>query len=331
INGVPCRLLDVQELLSDTGVGRQLHVLVGQGQIDAVLLSKPEDRRAVIEEAAGVLKHRRRKEKALRRLEAMEANLQRLGDLSRELRRQMRPLERQAEAARKHAALVDQLEVLQRFLAGRELSALQARHAQAAMTCGDLEEARDELRARRDAFESAVVTRSEEVTALGRDLDVARDLEERLKRVTDRLGSLAGIATERSRSATLRLEALSSDPRPRLQTEIEEATAVATDAEAQLTVLEPRRHAIDAELAALAERRRALPMPDEPHARARAAHLRAEIAALEGAAERSRADGERQQAQLAQVEEAVAQREGERERLRNEIERLDAASTPLSA
>src|SRR5439155_1145490 len=87
-------------LLSDTGVGRQLHTLVGQGQIDSVLLARPQDRRAVIEEAAGILKHRRRKEKALRRLESMEANLQRLSDLARELRRQLKPLEKQAEAAR---------------------------------------------------------------------------------------------------------------------------------------------------------------------------------------------------------------------------------------
>src|SRR2546423_5488067 len=99
INGTPCRLLDVQELLSDTGVGRQLHTLVGQGQIDSVLLARPQDRRAVIEEAAGILKHRRRKEKALRRLESMEANLQRLSDLARELRRQLKPLEKQAQAA----------------------------------------------------------------------------------------------------------------------------------------------------------------------------------------------------------------------------------------
>ena len=106
INGVPCRLLDVQELLSDAGVGRQQHVIVSQGQIDAVLNARPEERRAIIEEAAGVLKYRRRKEKAERRLDATEANLLRLQDLLREVRRQLRPLERQAEAARRHEELV---------------------------------------------------------------------------------------------------------------------------------------------------------------------------------------------------------------------------------
>src|SRR5690606_41949774 len=109
INGVPCRLLDVQELLSDTGVGRQQHVIVGQGQIDAVLNARPEDRRLIIEEAAGVLKHRKRKERSERRLAATEANLTRLNDLVREVRRQLRPLQRQAEAARRHGDLVAEL------------------------------------------------------------------------------------------------------------------------------------------------------------------------------------------------------------------------------
>lgn len=100
INGDQCRLLDVQELLSDSGLGREMHVIVGQGQLDAVLRATPEDRRGFIEEAAGILKHRRRKEKTLRKLEAMESNLTRLNDLAGEIRRQLKPLGRQAEVAR---------------------------------------------------------------------------------------------------------------------------------------------------------------------------------------------------------------------------------------
>lgn len=100
INGEQCRLLDVQELLSDSGLGREMHVIVGQGQLDAVLRATPEDRRGFIEEAAGILKHRRRKEKSLRKLEAMETNLTRLNDLAGEIRRQLKPLGRQAEMAR---------------------------------------------------------------------------------------------------------------------------------------------------------------------------------------------------------------------------------------
>jgi chromosome segregation protein len=103
INGTTCRLLDVQELLSDSGVGRQQHMIIGQGQLDSILNSSSENRRAVIEEAAGVLKHRRRKERAERRLTTTQENLERLGDLVREVRRQMRPLERQAASARSYS------------------------------------------------------------------------------------------------------------------------------------------------------------------------------------------------------------------------------------
>src|SRR4051794_28934241 len=105
INGDKVRLLDVQELLSDSGIGREMHVIVGQGQLDAVLSGRPEDRRAFIEEAAGVLKHRKRKEKALRKLDGMTHNLDRLADLTVELRRQLKPLGRQAEVARRAAGV----------------------------------------------------------------------------------------------------------------------------------------------------------------------------------------------------------------------------------
>src|SRR5215207_9161629 len=140
INGAPCRLLDVQELLSDTGVGRTQHVIVGQGQLDAVLDARPEDRRAVIEEAAGILKYRRRKERAERRLAATEADLLRLGDLLREVRRTLRPLERQAEAARRHGALAGELGALRLHLAGRELATLAARRSAATSTTAALAE-----------------------------------------------------------------------------------------------------------------------------------------------------------------------------------------------
>jgi predicted ATPase len=109
INGEQVRLLDVQELLSDSGIGREMHVIVGQGQLDTVLNSRPEDRRGFIEEAAGVLKHRKRKEKALRKLDAMQANLTRVTDLTNELRRQLKPLGKQAEIARRAAGVQAEL------------------------------------------------------------------------------------------------------------------------------------------------------------------------------------------------------------------------------
>ncbi|MDQ2839223.1 MAG: AAA family ATPase, partial [Actinomycetota bacterium] len=109
INGEGARLLDIQELLSDSGIGREMHVIVGQGQLDSILSARPEDRRGFIEEAAGVLKHRKRKEKALRKLDAMQANLTRLTDLTGELRRQLKPLGRQAEVARRAAGVQAEL------------------------------------------------------------------------------------------------------------------------------------------------------------------------------------------------------------------------------
>ena len=118
INGAPCRLLDIQELLSDTGIGRQQHVIVGQGQLDPVLTSRPEDRRAVIEEAAGILKYRKRRERAERRLESTEGNLLRLNDLLREVRRGLTPLQKQADAARRHDGLVAELRAIRLHLVG---------------------------------------------------------------------------------------------------------------------------------------------------------------------------------------------------------------------
>ncbi|WP_345712913.1 chromosome segregation SMC family protein, partial [Kineococcus glutinatus] len=147
INGSGCRLLDVQELLSDSGIGREMHVIVGQGQIDAVLQASPEERRAFVEEAAGVLKHRRRKEKALRKLDAMEANLQRVGDLVSEIRRQLKPLGRQAEVARR--ARVVQADL---------------RDARSRLLADDLVQAASALQ-REEADEAALLTRREAVDA----------------------------------------------------------------------------------------------------------------------------------------------------------------------
>ena len=113
--------------MSDSGVGRQQHMIIGQGQLDTVLNARPEDRRAIIEEAAGVLKHRRRRERAERRLAATAENLERLGDLVREVRRQIRPLERQAAAARSHDTVAAELLAVRRYLAGSEMADLTAR------------------------------------------------------------------------------------------------------------------------------------------------------------------------------------------------------------
>lgn len=198
INGVECRLLDVQELLSDAGVGRQQHVIISQGQIDAVLTARAEDRRAIIEEAAGVLKYRKRKEKAERRLEATEANLLRVQDLIREVRRQLRPLERQAEAARRHEEVAAELRALRLHLSGREVADLRSRLA-------DLEEAKHAaiegeraLRATITGLESEIRSAEGELTDRG-----ASGLNDELMRVEqlrERARGLSAVIAERRRS-----------------------------------------------------------------------------------------------------------------------------------
>lgn len=160
INSQTCRLLDVQELLSDSGIGREMHVIVGQGQLDSILHATPEDRRGFIEEAAGVLKHRKRKEKALRKLDATDGNLTRLADLLSEIRRQLKPLGRQAEVARQ--AQTVQADV---------------RDARARLLADDLVTARTSLEAEM-ADETLLVERREQVEA---DIATGREQEARLE------------------------------------------------------------------------------------------------------------------------------------------------------
>ena len=126
LNGTPCRLLDLQELLSDAGVGKQRHIIVAQGAIEQVLAARPDERRELIEEAAGVLKFRSRKERAQRRLAGTDSNLTRLADLQRELKRQMKPLQRQAQDAKRHSELSALEQDLRLYVSGRRLDQLAA-------------------------------------------------------------------------------------------------------------------------------------------------------------------------------------------------------------
>jgi len=195
INGESCRLLDVQELLSDSGLGREMHVIVGQGRLDAVLQATPEDRRGFIEEAAGILKHRRRKEKTLRKLEAMEQNLTRLSDLAGEIRRQLKPLGKQAEIAReaqtiaaivrdaKARLLADEVVQLRAALADHARSE-QERHTERLV----LQEQADGVRAR-----IAQLEREQNAEAV----DEARRVAFALEQVQERLRGLYTLANQR--------------------------------------------------------------------------------------------------------------------------------------
>ena len=198
---MPCRLLDIQELLSDSGVGRQQHVIVSQGQIDAVLNARPEERRAIIEEAAGVLKYRRRKEKAERRLAATEGNLTRLQDLLREVRRQLRPLEKQADAARRHGEVVAELEALRIHVAGREITDLRGRLTAGAKQRAELDQQVQGLTQSLAEMDTAIIAAEEDLAArggddLGDDLVLFEALRERARGLTRPVGR----ATPRHRS-----------------------------------------------------------------------------------------------------------------------------------
>ena len=205
INGAPCRLLDIQELLGDSGVGRQQHMIIGQGQLDTVLNARPEDRRAIIEEAAGVLKHRRRRERAERRLAATAENLERLGDLVREVRRQIRPLERQAAAARSHDTVASELLAVRRYLAGSELADLTARRRAAAQ---NLTVCRDEERELHEGLEQL----DDEATSTTAELSSRReeDLANALGRVqglVERARGTSALLRERGRAVVAALDA----------------------------------------------------------------------------------------------------------------------------
>jgi chromosome segregation protein len=199
INGQGCRLLDIQDLLSDSGLGHEMHVIVGQGQLDAVLRATPEERRGFIEEAAGVLKHRKRKEKALRKLEAMQANLTRLGDLTAEIRRQLGPLGRQAQVARKAQVVQTDLRDARARLLADDLAQLTATLEQ---------EIADEsaVLARRGEVESALADARGRLAALEREaaeasptLSEASEIWYRLSSLRERLRGTATLAGERVR------------------------------------------------------------------------------------------------------------------------------------
>ena len=188
INGTPARLLDVQELLSDTGMGRQMHVIVGQGQLDAILSSTPEERRGFIEEAAGVLKHRRRKERALKKLADMDANLVRVLDLTNEIHRQLGPLARQARVARRASLIQARVrDAKARLLADdlasalSKLSVLEASDESAATRRASLEEQISAARAELARLEDAERASSPALEQASSDWQSLTTITERLR------------------------------------------------------------------------------------------------------------------------------------------------------
>ncbi len=248
INGAPCRLLDVQELLSDTGLGRQQHTIVSQSQLDSILSARPEDRRAVIEEAAGVSKHRRRREKAQRRLDGTESALVRAQDLLREVRHQLRPLERQAEAARRHEQLAGELVVLRRYLFGRELASLQARLEGVVSARAELSRSEAEILSELSRLDASVLAAEVELDVAQREAD-ATDLAEAVSAAEGlkaRASGLVALLEERARGIEReRTAAVDRDVVATLEAEAASLTEQLEEADREALALLP----LEAELA----------------------------------------------------------------------------------
>jgi len=213
INGTSCRLMDVQELLSDSGIGREMHVIVGQGKLNEILESRPEDRRAFIEEAAGVLKHRKRKEKAVRKLDSMSANLARLTDLTTELRRQLKPLGRQAEMARRAQTIQADLRDARLRLAADDLVIRKAEFDNTDQAETTLRREHDEAATRLDAKTVELNAHEAAVNTLSERAEAAQQTWFRLSALAERISATVRIASERAQHLEAEPEA-SSGPDP---------------------------------------------------------------------------------------------------------------------
>ncbi|MDG9692179.1 chromosome segregation protein SMC [Streptomyces sp. DH17] len=337
INGDTCRLLDIQELLSDSGIGREMHVIVGQGQLDSVLHADPMGRRAFIEEAAGVLKHRKRKEKALRKLDAMQANLARVQDLTDELRRQLKPLGRQAAVARRAAVIqADLRDARLRLLADDLVRLREALHAEIADEAA--------LKERKEAAERE----------LGKALRREADLEDEVRRLTPRLQraqqtwyELSQLA-ERVRGtislADARVKSATSAPpeerRGRDPEELEREAARVREQEAELeAALEAAERALEDTVAHRAELERELAQEErrlKDAARAIAdrreglARLSGQVGAARSRAASAQAEIERLAEARDESRERAAAAQEEYEALQVEVDGLDADDQELA-
>ncbi|HLL35839.1 MAG TPA: AAA family ATPase [Streptomyces sp.] len=337
INGDTCRLLDIQELLSDSGIGREMHVIVGQGQLDSVLHADPMGRRAFIEEAAGVLKHRKRKEKALRKLDAMQANLARVQDLTDELRRQLKPLGRQAAVARRAAVIqADLRDARLRLLADdlvRLREALQAEIADEAALKERKEAAEEELR--RALRQEALL--EDEVRRLTPRLQRAQQTWYELSQLAERVRGTISLAEARVKSAT---SAPVDERRGRDPEDLEREAARVREQEAELeAALEAAQRALEDTVAHRAELERELAAEErrlKDAARAIAdrreglARLNGQVNAARSRAAAAQAEIDRLAAARDEAQERAVAAQEEYEALKAEVDGLDAGDAELA-
>ncbi|MEV4630129.1 chromosome segregation protein SMC [Micromonospora sp. NPDC049523] len=327
INGNSCRLLDIQELLSDSGIGREMHVIVGQGQLDAVLHAKPEDRRAFIEEAAGVLKHRKRKEKALRKLDAMQTNLNRLNDLTAELRRQLKPLGRQAEVARRAAAIQSNLRDARLRLLADDLATLRTTLDKEIADEAALRDRREQVEAEHTEVQHRLAELEEALAEDAPLLTRAQDTWYKLSALQERFRSTEQLARERLRH----LSATPDDERPgrdpdQLAAEAEtvreheaELRAALTDDQVRLAEAVENRQQLERQLA---EAERALVTAAKA-----IADRREGLARLTGQVNSARARTGTAAEEIARLAAAHTDAQGRAERAQAEVDAVAAQST----
>ncbi|MFJ9348731.1 AAA family ATPase [Streptomyces sp. NPDC101237] len=337
INGDTCRLLDIQELLSDSGIGREMHVIVGQGQLDSVLHADPMGRRAFIEEAAGVLKHRKRKEKALRKLDAMQANLARVQDLTDELRRQLKPLGRQAAVARRAAVIqADLRDARLRLLADdlvRLRQALQGEIADEAALKERKEAAEQELR---KALQREALL-EDEVRQLTPRLQRAQQTWYELSQLAERVRGTISLADARVKSAT---SAPPEERRGRDPEDMEREAHRVREQEAELeAALEAAQHALDDTVAHRAELERELAMEERrlkdvarsiADRRESLARLNGQVGAARSRAGSAQAEIDRLAAARDEAQERAVSAQEEYEALKAEVDGLDAGDEELA-
>ncbi|MEV8430138.1 chromosome segregation protein SMC [Streptomyces chartreusis] len=337
INGDTCRLLDIQELLSDSGIGREMHVIVGQGQLDSVLHADPMGRRAFIEEAAGVLKHRKRKEKALRKLDAMQANLARVQDLTDELRRQLKPLGRQAAVARRAAVIqADLRDARLRLLADdlvRLREALQAEVADEAALKERKETAEQELK---KALQREALL-EDEVRRLTPRLQQAQQTWYELSQLAERVRGTISLADARVKSAT---SAPPEERRGRDPEDMEREAARIREQEAELeAALEAAERALEDTVAHRAELERELGLEErrlKDVARAIAdrreglARLNGQVNAARSRAASAQSEIDRLAAARDEAQERAFAAQEEYEALKAEVDGLDAGDAELA-
>ncbi|OIJ65941.1 AAA family ATPase [Streptomyces mangrovisoli] len=337
INGDTCRLLDIQDLLSDSGIGREMHVIVGQGQLDSVLHADPMGRRAFIEEAAGVLKHRKRKEKALRKLDAMQANLARVQDLTDELRRQLKPLGRQAAVARRAAVIqADLRDARLRLLADdlvRLREALNAEVADEAALKERKESAEQELR---KALQREALL-EDEVRRLSPRLQRAQQTWYDLSQLAERVRGTISLADARVKSAT---SAPPEERRGRDPEDMEREAARIREQEAELeAALEAAQHALDDTVAHRADLERELTVEErrlKDVARAIAdrreglARLNGQVGAARSRAAAAQAEIDRLALARDEAQERAVAAQEEYEALKAEVDGLDADDAELA-